>query len=129
MPWAIPWDNPDRPFTTWFVYGVIDRLVHLITTGPLNRIRKKHGLPPVGKEGFSSTLLNLIPISPAVYAPNPLWELRHRIVGYWFAEPPGERRPPAGLLSFLDSGDPPVLISLGAMSLGDDDWLNLPAYL
>jgi hypothetical protein len=52
MPWAIPWDNPDRPLTTRFVYGVIDRLVHLITTGPLNRIRKKHGLPPLGKKVF-----------------------------------------------------------------------------
>jgi sterol 3beta-glucosyltransferase len=77
MPWAIPWYDPDRPITTRVFYGVIDNLVHLITTGPLNRIRKKHGLPPVGKEGFTSTLLNLIPISPAVYAPNPRWELHH----------------------------------------------------
>jgi UDP:flavonoid glycosyltransferase YjiC (YdhE family) len=45
-------------------------------------------------------------------------------VGYWFAEPPGEWRPPAGLLSFLDNGDPPVLISLGAMSLSDGNGLE-----
>lgn len=45
-------------------------------------------------------------------------------MGYWFAEPPGEWNPPAGLLSFLDNGNPLVLISLGAMSLGDGDPLE-----
>ncbi|MEA3440698.1 MAG: glycosyltransferase [Chloroflexota bacterium] len=124
MPWAIPWNDPDRPIFKRIVYSAIDGLVRLITTRPLNRIRKRQGLPPVGKEGFSSTLLNLVPVSPAVYAPNPLWEPRHQIVGYWFAEAPDEWKPPADLLSFLESGDPPVLISLGAMSLGDGDALE-----
>ena len=121
MPWTIPWDDPDRPFYKRILYGAIDSMIHLITTRPLNRIRKRQGLPPVGAEGFTSTRLNLIPVSPAVYAPNPLWEPRHRIVGYWFAEAPQAWEPPADLLSFLDKGDPPVLISLGAMSLGDCD--------
>lgn len=124
MPWVIPWTDPDRPLTKRIVYGAIDGLVHLITTRPLNRIRKRQGLAPVGKEGFTSTRLNLVPVSPAIYAPNPLWEPHHRVVGYWFANAPDEWKPPAGLLSFLESGDPPVLISLGAMSLGDDDALE-----
>jgi UDP:flavonoid glycosyltransferase YjiC (YdhE family) len=75
----------------------------------------------VGKEGFTSTYLNLVPVSPAVYEPNPLWEPYHRVVGYWFAEAPNQWKPSADLLSFLENGNPPVAISLGAMSLGDSD--------
>lgn len=124
MPWAIPWNDPDRPLIKRVVYSAIDGLVHLITTRPLNRIRKRQGLPPVGEEGFTSTRLNIVPVSSAVYPPNPLWEPRHRIVGYWFAEAADEWEPPADLLSFLENGAPPVLTSLGAMSLGDGDALE-----
>ena len=121
MPWAIPWDDPERPLFKQGLYKAIDGLVHLITTRPLNRIRKRQGLPPVGKEGFTSTRLNLVPVSPTVYEPNPLWEPRHRVVGYWFAEEPVEWKPSEDLLAFLENGNPPVVISLGAMSLGDSD--------
>ena len=124
MPWAIPWRDPDRPVFKRLLYGAIDGFVHLITVRPLNRLRKKQGLSPVGPEGFTSARLNLVPVSPAVYPPNPLWEPRHRLVGYWFVEAPGDWFPPEDLLAFLDQGDPPVLISLGAMSLGDADALE-----
>ena len=121
MPWAIPWTDPRRPLFKRMVYAGIDGLVYLITTLPLNRIRKRQGLPPVGKEGFTSPSLNLVPVSPAVYPPNPHWEQRHRMVGYWFAEMPDAWQPPTDLLAFLDNGSPPLLVSLGVMSLGDDD--------
>jgi sterol 3beta-glucosyltransferase len=124
MPWGIPFRDPDRPVAKQIVYGAIDGLVHLVTTLPLNRIRKRQGLPPVGAEGFSSPQLNLVPVSPAVYPPNPLWEPCHRMVGYWFADAPHQWEPSWDLLTFLDSGDPPVLVSLGAMSLGDADALE-----
>ena len=121
MPWAIPWDDPGRPFFRRIAYGLIDRLVSLLTTQPLNRLRKRQGLPPVGREGFASLRLNLVPVSPAVYKPNPHWAPRHRIVGYWFVEDPVGWEPPTDLLTFLEAGEPPVVISLGAMSLGNGD--------
>jgi UDP:flavonoid glycosyltransferase YjiC (YdhE family) len=121
MPWAIPWADPQRPLFKRMVYSAIDGLVYLITTLPLNRIRKRQGLPPVGQEGFTSPRLNLVPVSPVVYPPNPHWDHRHRVVGYWFAEAPGEWQPSADLLAFLNNGEPPLLVSLGVMSLGDDD--------
>lgn len=121
MPWAIPWDDLARPFFTRIAYRVINGLVHLITTRPLNKIRKKLGLPPVGKEGFTSPRLNLIPVSPLVHEPNPLWEAHHHAVGFWYAQAPAAWAPEAGLLDFLENGEPPVLVSLGAMSLGDQD--------
>jgi UDP:flavonoid glycosyltransferase YjiC (YdhE family) len=73
---------------------------------------------------MTSARLNLVPVSPAVFTPNPLWEPHHRIVGYWFAKAPDKWQPPATLLSFFEKGDPPLLISLGAMSLGDGDGLD-----
>jgi UDP:flavonoid glycosyltransferase YjiC (YdhE family) len=103
---------------------MIDGLIQLITTLPLNRIRKRQGLPPVGREGFTSNRLNLVPVSPAVFPANPFWDHHHQIVGYWFAGAPQEWVPTPNLLSYLENGDPPVLISLGAMSLGDDDALE-----
>jgi sterol 3beta-glucosyltransferase len=121
MPWAIPWDEPGRPFMKRVVYGAIDGLVSLITTQPLNRMRNRQGLPPVGKEGFTSARLNLVPISPVVFPPNPHWEDRHHTTGYWFVEEPAGWQPQADLLDFLDDGSPPLLFSLGAMSLGDGD--------
>jgi UDP:flavonoid glycosyltransferase YjiC (YdhE family) len=75
----------------------------------------------MGPEGITSQVLNLVPISPHVIAPDPRWEPRHRMTGYWFAEPPSAWQPPAPLEAFLDGGDPPVVISLGAMALAGDD--------
>ncbi len=124
MPWAIPWEDPQRSLFKRIGYRAIDRFVELITTRPLNRIRKRQGLPPMGEEGLTSAHLNLVPVSSAVYPPNPLWGTRHRMVGFWFAEPPDEWEPAADLLVFLENGPPPVLINLGAMSLGDSDSLE-----
>lgn len=121
MPWAIPWTDPERPLLKRVVYGAIDGLVSLITTRPLNRTRKRQGLPPVGEEGFTSPYLNLIPVSRVIYAPNPLWDPRHRLVGYWFVEERRDWQPPEELLDFLEQGEPPLVISLGAMSLGEQD--------
>lgn len=118
VPWGIPWQEPGRPLVKRLLYGALDGLIALITTRPLNRMRKRLGLPPVGADGFMSARLNLIPISPAIYAPNPHWAPHHHLVGYWFAEPPGGWQPPDGLLAFLEDGEPPLLVSLGAMSLG-----------
>jgi UDP:flavonoid glycosyltransferase YjiC (YdhE family) len=118
MPWAIPWSDPGRPLLKRVVYSAIDGVIGLITTRPLNRIRKRLGLPALGEEGFTSPHLNLVPVSPAVYAPNPHWDSRHRLVGYWFAEGPADWQAPESLLTFLEQGEPPLVISLGAMSLG-----------
>lgn len=60
----------------------------LLMTRPLNQIRKQVGLPPMGTMGITSPKLNLIPISSLIEPPNPLWESRHHLTGYWFAPAP-----------------------------------------
>jgi sterol 3beta-glucosyltransferase len=125
MPWGLPYRDPARPILKRIFYAAMDGAVGAITTRPLNRARRRHGLPPVGSEGFTSKRLNLVPISPSVYPPNPLWEPQHRIVGYWFVEEAHPWEPPSALVSFLDSGPPPLVISLGAMSYGGDETLGI----
>ncbi len=85
---------------------------------PLDRIRKRLDVPPMGPEGITSNLLNLIPVSSHVIEPDPRWESRHKMTGYWFSEPPADWSLPQELTSFLENGEPPVVINLGAMALG-----------
>jgi UDP:flavonoid glycosyltransferase YjiC (YdhE family) len=118
MPWSLPVDDPNRSPFKRVAYAAMNWLVGLITTRPLNRQRRRLGLAPVGEEGFTSPGLDLIPISPLVCAPDPGWATQHRVTGYWFAVEPDDWSPPADLLSFLESGEPPLVISLGAVSLG-----------
>jgi UDP:flavonoid glycosyltransferase YjiC (YdhE family) len=96
----------------------------LLMTRPLNRIRKRVGLLPLGATGITSETLNLIPFSPQISPPNPLWEPRHRLTGYWFAPAPATWTPPDNLAAFLEAGEPPVVISLGAMALSGEDSLE-----
>jgi sterol 3beta-glucosyltransferase len=124
MPWGLPYKDPARLLLKRIFYAAMDSAVGAITTRPLNRARRRLGLPPVGPEGFTSKRLNLVPISPSVYPPNPLWDPRHRVVGYWFVEDAHAWEPPSDLEAFLGSGTPPVVVSLGAMSYGGDETLE-----
>jgi sterol 3beta-glucosyltransferase len=72
----------------------------------------------VGPEGFSSPLLDLVPVGPVVYPPNPNWDPQHHVTGYWFVEKQVGWRPSDGLLAFLSGGEAPIVVSLGAMSRG-----------
>ena len=46
------------------------------------------------------------------------------MVGYWFVEEPGGWEPPVDLLAFIENSEPPLVVSLGAMSLGDEETLE-----
>jgi sterol 3beta-glucosyltransferase len=98
--------------------GAIDGIATLVTTRPLNGLRRRQGLPPVGPEGFASPRLDLVPVSPAVYPPNPHWPAQHHVTGFWFVDEPVGWQPPEALVSFLESGPAPLVVSLGAMSRG-----------
>ncbi|MBO4461018.1 MAG: glycosyltransferase family 1 protein [Clostridiales bacterium] len=83
---------------------------------PVNKIRKIYGLKPVrSADEVMSDKLNLIPISKYVLDRNPYWEDKNVLTGYWFDDEE-EYIPDEKLLSFLASGDKPVVLALGAMS-------------
>ena len=62
-----------------------------------------------------SDKLNLIPVSKYVIERSPYWEDMNVLTGYWFEEE-GDYTPSDELLSFLEAGEKPVIIALGAMS-------------
>lgn len=124
MPQAIPVNDPKEPFLKRAVMKLAGAGMGLLMTRPLDQIRKRVGLPPMGPTGITSRILNLIPLSPQIIHPNPLWEPRHRMTGYWFAPSPQTWSPPDDLLAFLEAGEPPVVISLGAMAISGEDALQ-----
>ncbi len=124
MPQAIPANDPEASFLKQALIKLTGAGLGLMMTRPLDQIRQRLGIPPMGPTGITSPTLNLIPISPHIAPPNPLWEARHRVTGYWFAPAPQSWTPPSDLLAFLDAGDPPVVVSLGAMALGGEDALE-----
>jgi UDP:flavonoid glycosyltransferase YjiC (YdhE family) len=121
MPEAIPVNDPKDSFVKRALMGLAGAGMGMLMTRPLNQIRKRVGLPPMGPTGITSETLNLIPLSPQISPPNPLWEPRHRMTGYWFAPAPENWTPPDDLAAFLEAGEPPVVISLGAMALSGED--------
>jgi len=124
MPEAIPVKDPKDSFVKRALMGLAGAGMGLLMTRPLDQIRKRAGLPPMGPTGITSESLNLIPLSKQISPPNPLWEPRHRLTGYWFAPAPETWTPPADLAAFLEAGEPPVVISLGAMALSGEDALE-----
>ncbi len=124
FPQAIPVKNPKDSFFKRAVMNIAGAGMGLMMTRPLEQIRKRVGLPPMGPTGITSSTLNLIPLSPQIFPPNPLWEPRHHMTGYWFAPAPERWTPPDDLLAFLKAGEPPVVVSLGAMALSGEDALQ-----
>jgi sterol 3beta-glucosyltransferase len=124
MPEAIPVKDPKDSFLRRTLMGLAGAGMGLMMTRPLDQIRKRVGLPPMGPTGITSPTLNLIPLSPQISLPNPLWEPRHRLTGYWFAPAPETWTPPDDLIAFLEAGEPPVVVSLGAMALSGEDALQ-----
>jgi sterol 3beta-glucosyltransferase len=120
-PQAIPANDPDASLLNRALMKAAGAGMGLMMSRPLDRIRKRFGVPPMGSTGITSPELNLIPLSPSVSPPNPLWETRHRMTGFWFAPSPAAWEPPADLLEFLESGKPPLVISLGAMAISGED--------
>jgi UDP:flavonoid glycosyltransferase YjiC (YdhE family) len=82
---------------------------------PTNKIRKIYGLKPIkSADEVMSDKLNLIPISKYVLDRNPYWEAKNKITGYWFEDE--EYTPDEKLKTFIENGDKPVILALGAMS-------------
>jgi UDP:flavonoid glycosyltransferase YjiC (YdhE family) len=119
QPTRIPQKAPDNQSALQKISGklmgfIMDRML----TSPFNKHRKKLGLSPLGPEGIFSTLLTLVPVSPAVCTPDPLWPNYAHLTGYWFAAEPKDWSPPSDLSGFIEAGESPAVISLGAMSTG-----------
>jgi UDP:flavonoid glycosyltransferase YjiC (YdhE family) len=85
----------------------------------VNDFRKWLGLPPCSAAGFYRALRStpmLGAYSPAIIPRPADWPEHFHVLGYFFLDPQKNWQPPAGLMAFLDAGDPPVYIGFGSMS-------------
>ena len=103
-----------------FMKRLIGRLVGGQMVKPYNKIRKIYGLPKINSlDKIISNKLNLIPISQYVKARNPYWEEHHILTGYWYEEDK-DYVPQPELIEFLEKGEKPIILALGAMSFESD---------
>jgi UDP:flavonoid glycosyltransferase YjiC (YdhE family) len=104
-----------KTFTDKLIGGMIARQV----AKPYNKIRKEYGLKPVkDADVLMSDKLNLIPISKYILERNKYWEDKNVLTGYWYEEDK-DYQPDEKLNEFINSGDKPVILALGAMSFED----------
>lgn len=127
FPQAIPAQDPAAGVVAKAVGKVAGAAMGLLTSRPINAMRRRLGAGPLGPEGITSPTLNLLPISPAVYPPDSRWEPRHQMCGYWFAQEPRAWTPDPALLDFIAGGDRPIAVTLGAMSMGGADAREMAA--
>lgn len=98
---------------------IIDNIIGRLIAKPYNKIRKVYGLPKIkSSDEIMSKKLNLIPISRYVKEQNPYWEEQHVLTGYWYEDEP-EYQADNKLINFLENGDKPIILALGAMSFED----------
>ena len=107
--------NKPQTFFNKLIGGVIGKQINK----PYNKIRKVYGLKAMrAGDSLMSQKLDLIPISKYVVQRSPYWEKQHIMTGYWYEEDEAYL-PSEGLSAFLNSGEKPVLLALGAMSFED----------
>jgi sterol 3beta-glucosyltransferase len=90
---------------------------------PVNAMRRAEGLPQLtsAMEGaFLSRHLNLVASSPSLFPRPADWDDTIQVCGAFHLPEQGEQwQPPEDLQRFVSSGDPPVYMTFGSMSLAD----------
>jgi UDP:flavonoid glycosyltransferase YjiC (YdhE family) len=95
-----------------------ERMSWSIWQPSVNRLRARLGLAAHSARSYLQAAHGI----PALYAISahvvpPLDDQHTHTTGYWFLDEP--ETPSAGLLDFLDRGDPPVYLGFGSMSSSD----------
>ncbi len=100
----------------WSAGGLVSRTM---VDPSVNRLRAKHGLPPVRDAIFKahSPRLNLQLYSEHFAARPPDWSAEKKIAGFCFYDPPGAPKLAPEIEDFLACGEPPVLFTLGSVAV------------
>ena len=111
----IPEKDKPQTFMNKMIGGFIGKQINK----PYNKIRKVYGLKLLRTgDSVMSRRLDLVPISKYVVQRSPYWENQHIMTGYWY-EDEEEYTPCDELKAFLDCGERPAILALGAMSFED----------
>ena len=106
----------------WFYplsWKIASFLMDCVLAPDVNRLRKKAGLSPIKNiiaNVMTSNRLNLIAESAAIGTPQPDWPDYQQVCGVFSMPDSAEEWSiPTGLQRFLESGPPPVFMTLGSM--------------
>lgn len=104
-------------------YSFSRQLLQVITGSFMNRWRRDTlHLPavPFGKYPYSQLRGKPVPVLggySSLIVPRPEdWGDHIHVTGYWFLDPKSNWQPPAPLVEFLQSGQPPVYVGFGSMA-------------
>ena len=109
------------PFPHRLLHRVIDRITDR-WMAPVHELRSRVGLPPARSNpviaGLFSRHGTLALFSSLLASPQPDWPADTELTGFAFLNEPS---PPldAALMDFLESGDPPVVFTLGSDAVTD----------
>lgn len=118
---------PSLPFGgtyNWLSYHAAEQGAWRLLGQPINRWRGRTlGLAPWGWNGsYADQRAAGVPLlqaySPAVVQRPSDWDPAVHVTGYWFDDDEAYD-PPAQLVRFLDSGEPPVYVGFGSMTGSD----------
>jgi sterol 3beta-glucosyltransferase len=117
-----PWGARENILANRITHNIVQLAFWMMLGTTLNHWRRKMGLSPISNYfQWLQTQNNptLYGFSPSVLPAPSDWPLNHHVTGYWFLdESPGWQPPPA-LISFLESGPPPVYVGFGSMDTQD----------
>ena len=133
-----PFYNPTRQFSAvlmpalplggWynrFTYTMFEWFTWTFLKRPINKWRQqKLGLPPfAGRGPFTALRDQQVPtfyaLSPTVLPKPPEWGDHVHVTGYWFLDRDPKWQPPATLVEFIASGEPPVYVGFGSIASRD----------
>lgn len=106
-----------------FTYRLAEQIGWQLFRSAINNWRKQMGMPEQKFFGnFEAIHRSHVPIlcgfSEHVVPRPPDWGEHVHMTGWWYPDD-SHWRPPAELLAFLDSGDPPLFIGFGSMPVPD----------
>jgi sterol 3beta-glucosyltransferase len=98
-------------------WNLAELLMDRIIRPGANRLRRQEGLPPLAGvvRDLESAYLNISPVSPTLCPPQPDWQGRYHLCGFF--QPPETKenwQMPDDLKAFLKAGEPPVFMTFGS---------------
>ena len=110
-------------FLNTLLWKLGERIMARLFLPSINAMRRSEGLAPLRRamgNPFSSPLLNLVAVSPALCPPPPDWGDEIQTCGaFVFPEQAEPWQMPDPLRRFLETGPSPVYMTFGSMSVGD----------